>query len=233
MRLIVNQELNKKIKGLTVASAIIDGFSQGKLDRSELVKAEEKLKKILNTRFKNPDELIVSETILRYQSFFRDVLKLDLIDIKPLNEVFGTLILSGQRMDYNNPLQDLINLISGAAGFPVFTFDGDKIQGEINFKYAVKGDRFESDTIKGERILEEKDIIFSDDRKVFFLYPYAVSNEVKVNEKTGKIIVSVCGVPGVSGLDLLWALKLTVKLLTKIFNGKAKPIFQEITGNGN
>ncbi|MEM2109684.1 MAG: phenylalanine--tRNA ligase beta subunit-related protein [Candidatus Odinarchaeota archaeon] len=226
MRLILDKTLDEKVKGITVASALIEGVTIRQVDEKILAGIEGKLKDIASLRFKDPDTLITSETIVRYQAFFRDVLKLNLINIKPANEVYGSAIFTGLRIESGKLPASLVNYISGAVGLPVFIFDKDKLDGDIILKYASGGEFFNSDTI-GDITLEEKDIIFQDDKKPFFLYPYAASKNVQVDSESKNVFISVCGVPGVSGIDLLWSLKLTVKIFNKIFKGKAKPVFQE------
>ncbi len=225
MRLIVDRTLNERVKGLTVASAIIEAVNIKPVDAKILEDFELKLKNIALIKFKDPDTLIRSEDIIRYQTFFRDVLKLNLIDVKPANEVYGSALFTGLKINADKLPSSLVNYITGAVGLPVFIFDKDKIEGDIILKYAESGEIFPSEL--GDKSLEEKDIVFYDNSKPFFLYPYAVSKTVQVDSDTKNILVSVCGVPGVSGIDLLWALKLTVKLFNKIFKGKAKPLFQE------
>ncbi|WEU40134.1 MAG: hypothetical protein OdinLCB4_006595 [Candidatus Odinarchaeum yellowstonii] len=226
MRLIIDQVLNERVKGLTVASAIIEDVNIKPVDEKTLQSIELKLKNIASIKFKDPDSLIKSEDIIRYQTFFRDVLKLNLIDVKPANQVYGSALFTGLRIDVNQLPSSLVNYITGAVGLPIFIFDKDKIEGDIILRYASGGEFFNSDI--GGRSLEEKDIVFYDNAKPFFLYPYAVSKTVQVDSNTKNILISVCGVPGVSGIDLLWSLKLAVKIFNKIFKGKAKPLFQEI-----
>ncbi len=225
MRLIIDPVLNERVKGLTVASAIIEDVNIKPVDEKILQNIELKLKNIASIKFKDPDTLIRSEDIIRYQTFFRDILKLNLIDVKPGNEVYGSSLFTGLKIEGDKLPSSLVNYITGAVGLPVFIFDKDKIDGDIILKYANGGEFFPADI--GDKSLEEKDIVFYDSIKPFFLYPYAVSKTVQVDLNTKNILVSVCGVPGVSGIDLLWALKLTVKLLNKLFKGKANPLFQE------
>jgi DNA/RNA-binding domain of Phe-tRNA-synthetase-like protein len=230
MQLILSKAISDKIRGLTVSLAKINRISY-RYDKDNFNNVILKLGNLCKERFKSADKLISSKIINRYHSFFRDTLKLNLAEIKPKNEISGTLILSDEEIKFDNPIEGLTSYLSGATGYPIFIFDADLIKGNLNLRYAKKGEKFKNEGSKKEEILEGKEVVISDNEKIILKYPYMLSREIRVNEKSKNILILICGIPGIVGLNLLWALKLSVKLILEIFTGDPHLILQELVYN--
>ncbi|MHA1410826.1 MAG: B3/B4 domain-containing protein [Candidatus Odinarchaeia archaeon] len=228
MRIIITKELSKKIRGLITSLSYIRNISQKNIDENKFNDIVNELKNLCKTRFNTPDSLISSKIVSRYHSFFRDILKLNLAETKPKNEVFGTLMLSSDNIKYSNYVDGLIYYLSGATGYPIFGFDADSIRGDLLIRYSTGNEKFIREDNGDIELLDEDQIIISDSEKVIMKYPYIQSKDVKITEKTKNILLMVCGVPGIVGLNLLWALKLSTKLINELFSGKPSLILQEI-----
>jgi len=70
--------------------------------------------------------------------------------------------------------------------------------------------------------LSGKEIVVCDEEGILSEYAYRDSQKANVTETTKNVLLLVFGVPGLSGLELLWALKVATKFLLKFVGGKYK-----------
>ncbi|MHA1836274.1 MAG: phenylalanine--tRNA ligase beta subunit-related protein [Candidatus Odinarchaeia archaeon] len=223
----VDSHVANKFNGLIIAAATVKGLSQSRLNSDSFSKILKRLNDICFSRFNSADNFVSSKILTRYRAFFRDVLKLDLVNIKPKNEIFGTLMLSEEKINFENPMVGLFKYLSGATGYPVFGLDASVIKGDLNLRFAHEGESFKGVNKSELEELEDYKLVLTDSDKIILLYPYELADEVKITDNTRDILVLVCGVPGILGLNLLWALKLSVNVLTDVFNGVPEIILQE------
>lgn len=228
MRLLVDSAVNDKIKGLILAGVLFEDVEVSNLDDKSVASVIDGLKKLCLSRFSNADFFISSKFLARYRSFFRDILKKDLVNVKPLNEVYTTMVLSGQSIDEVYPIKKILNYLTGATGYPIFGFNVNSFNGDLVIRYSKIGEAFHS-ALSGRLIeLNGKEVVLAAEKKLLFLYPYDISVEADLKDGVSKLLILACGVPGVSGLNLLWALKYSVGVLSKVLSGKPHLLLQEV-----
>lgn len=94
-----------------------------------------------------------------------------------------------------NNVVDAGNIASMESLVPIGLYDLDKIKGDLELRYAKKGEIFIPIGGKDE-ILDEKQIVLADEEKVLHVYPHRDSRLTMVNVTTKNVLIVACGVPG-------------------------------------
>ncbi|MBC7107710.1 MAG: hypothetical protein H5T41_02805 [Methanomassiliicoccales archaeon] len=152
------------------------------------------------------DELKNRPLFRAYRDFFWKI-GIDPTKIRPASEALIRRVLQGKPIPNVNTLVDAYNLASIKSGIPLAAFDKETVEGDLQMRFAKKGERFLGIGMKEPIELKGNEIVVSDSRKLIAIYPYRDSDATKVTESTKDIILMVCGVPGISD-DLLENAKL-------------------------
>jgi DNA/RNA-binding domain of Phe-tRNA-synthetase-like protein len=87
---------------------------------------------------------------------------------------------------------------------------------------ALKGERFLGIGMSEPMELNGGEIIVSDQEKLVAVYPYRDAEKSKVSGATRKVLILVCGVPGIDEKLLVDAGKVALDVVTKFCGGQGK-----------
>jgi len=165
------------------------------------------------------EELKDYEVFRAYRDFFWE-LGIDPTKIRPASEALVRRILQGKEIPSVNTLVDAYNLASIETGIALAVFDLDKIVGGIVLRWAKRGEKFRGIGMPSEKELSGNELILADAEKVIAIYPYRDSDETKVTLDTRKVLLIVCGVPGISLEKLNEAERKAVEYIIEVCGGK-------------
>lgn len=164
------------------------------------------------------DELKNRPLFRAYRDFFWKI-GIDPTKIRPASEALIRRILQGKPIPSVNTLVDAYNLASIKSGIPLAAFDKEMVEGDLQIRFAKKGERFLGIGMKEPIELDGNEIVVSDSRKLIAIYPYRDSDATKVTESTKDIILMVCGVPGISDDLLEKARSISLSYIMKFCGG--------------
>jgi len=198
-KLLVSEEVKEKFPDLRVLLILIKGVRVEK--RADDLE-EFKKKVIKKVKEKHTIDSLKDEPIIRtYRDFFWKI-GIDPTKIRPASEALIRRVLQGKSLPQINTVVDAYNLASTSSGVPIAAFDYRSLEGNLLMRFARKDERFLGIGMKDPVILEGKEIVISDLKKLIAIYPYRDSDETKIKEDTKDVLVMVCGAPGV-GDDVL------------------------------
>ncbi len=156
-----------------------------------------------------------------YRDFFWKI-GIDPTKIRPAAEALIRRVLADKPIPKINNVVDAYNLASIETEIALAAFDEDMLKGELLMRSARNGERFLG--IGMDRSIELKggEIIVSDEEKLIAIYPHRDSEKTKVANRTGNVLILVCGVPGIDGKSLENARKTALEHITKFCGGKVK-----------
>lgn len=156
-----------------------------------------KVKIIKKVRNKYEIKLLKDQpTVKAYRDFFWKI-GIDPTKIRPAAEALIRRSVAGKAIPRINTLVDAYNLASIETGIAFAAFDTDMLKGNIIMRFAEKGEQFYGIGMKKSFILKGREIVISDNNKLIAIYPYRDAENTKVTEKTKKVTLIACGVPGI------------------------------------
>ncbi|MGB9881788.1 MAG: B3/4 domain-containing protein [Methanomassiliicoccales archaeon] len=164
------------------------------------------------------DELKNMSLFRAYRDFFWRI-GIDPTKIRPASEALIRRVLQNKPIPSVNTLVDAYNLASMKSGISLAAFDKETIEGDLEMRFARKGERFLGIGMREPIELNGNEIVISDSRKLIAIYPYRDSDATKVTESTKDIILMVCGVPGISDDNLEKARLLSLDYIMKFCGG--------------
>jgi DNA/RNA-binding domain of Phe-tRNA-synthetase-like protein len=169
----------------------------------------------------NP-ELLKDKPVFRaYRDFFWQI-KVDPTKNRPAAEALIRRVVGGKSLPCINTLVDAYNLASIKTEIAVAAFDADRLLGDLNMRYAKRGERFLGIGMKKPLVLQGGEIVVQDEEKLVAIYPYRDAEDSKVTEGTMNVLLLFCGVPGISLEKLSDSMKVTSKIITRFCGGTAK-----------
>lgn len=160
------------------------------------------------------DSLKDHPTIKAYRDFYWK-LKIDPTKIRPAAEALTRRILAGKGIPQINTLVDAYNLASINSGIAIAAFDSEFLKGNLQMRFANKGERILGIGMKQQFVLKGGEIVISDEEKLVAIYPYRDSDETKVTEQTRNLTVVICGVPRIAYETLKSTLNLTKEYIMR------------------
>ena len=118
-----------------------------------------------------------------------------------------------------NTLVDAYNLASVSTCIPFGAFDIDRIKGELVMRKASPGEEFLGIGMDDPLRLIGGEAIIQDDERLIAVYPYRDAEFSKVTLSTRNLLLMVCGVPGIGGLELEKAEAVGVNYITRFCGG--------------
>ncbi len=149
----------------------------------------------------NLEELRENPIFRAYRDFFWKV-KVDPTKTRPASEALLRRILRGNPLPTINTLVDAYNLASVSTCIPFGAFDIDRIKGELVMRKASPGEEFLGIGMDDPLRLIGGEAIIQDDERLIAVYPYRDAEFSKVTLSTRNLLLMVCGVPGIGGLEL-------------------------------
>ena len=222
INIIISDEITKDIKGITLAYLM--AYNIDKTDEKILNEFIEKA--VREVKSKLTLESLKNDHIIRaYRNFYWHYLKIDPTKIRPSSEALIRRVLRNKPFPRINPIVDLGNAISLLTKICIGIYDLDKIDYDVLFlRRAKEGELFHP--IGGKsKILNENYIVLAEDSKIIHIFPHRDSSLTSVTNKTNKILVVACGVPGISKDEVIKALNLFKSVLVKACNAKITEIY--------
>jgi DNA/RNA-binding domain of Phe-tRNA-synthetase-like protein len=216
MSLKIDPELETCFSDLTVLTLHIKGVQTQKKS-TEL----EKFKVEVTGQVRNDydiDTVKDHPTFRAYRDFFWSI-KIDPTKIRPAAEALIRRILAGKNLPCINTLVDAYNLASIKSRIALATFDADMLEGDLLMRFAGEGEEFVGIGMEKPLVLKGREIVVSDEEKLVAIYPYRDADNTKVTEKTEKLMMLVCGVPGIPKQDLEKASQLALEYITRFCGG--------------
>jgi len=213
----VDPELGKRFPDLKTLSLQIKGVTVKKKN-PEL----EKFKAEVMNQIKDSytlDTVKDHPTFRTYRDFYWSI-KIDPTKTRPAAEALVRRILAGKHLPCVNTLVDAYNLASIKSGIALATFDADKLTGELEMRFAEKGEEFIGIGMEKPMVLNGGEIVVSDREKLVAIYPYRDADNTKVTETTKNVTIVVCGVPGIPEEALENARSLAVEYVTRFCGGE-------------
>lgn len=204
--------------GLCVAEGVIRG-----LDIKERSDELEKFKPGVTAQIRNSYtiENVKDDPVFRaYRDFFWSV-GVDPTKTRPASEALVRRILAGKDLPTINTAVDAYNLASAESGVPIAAFDADMLKGDLVMRFASSGERFMGIGMKEPVALKSNQVIVCDADKIIAIYPYRDSGDTRVTQRTKKIRLFTCGVPGISGAKIAAAYRLCTEYVDRYSAGIA------------
>lgn len=222
MEIVIADDVQERLKGVQVASAIIRGCSNTLSRPKEFYDIESEVVTYVRRKYSEPSEIARDSRIRVYRDFYWKLLGLDPTKIRPANEALIRRVVQGESIPSINLIVDLYNLASLRTGLPMSAYDLNKVKGErLLIRYADKGEVFHP--IGGNpETLTGNELVISDSEGPISIYPYRDCLRTRVDKDTSNVLLIVFGVPGIAPITLLWGLKYACKYITMLTGGKAE-----------
>jgi DNA/RNA-binding domain of Phe-tRNA-synthetase-like protein len=154
-----------------------------------------------------------------YRDFFWRA-GIDPTKVRPAAEALIRRILANKQIPTINTLVDAYNLASIKTGVALAAFDLKELQGTLSMRAAEKGEEFLGIGMSKPMQLNGGEIVVHDDEKLVAVYPYRDAERSKVTEQTKKIMLMVCGCPGIDEAPLLEAQQVASDYIISYCQGK-------------
>lgn len=215
-QLIVKPELSESYRGLRVLELELYDLkvreSNRELDNFKIQKQNEIRANIESL------EVVKNLPILRaYRDFYWKV-GIDPTKTRPAGEALIRRILGGKDLPRINTLVDAYNIASAETQISIAAFDLDAVdRSNLEMRLAQHGEAFLGIGMQKPIQLTGVEVVIEDlsAKKLIAVYPYRDSDESKVTLQTDKVLLMMCGVPGIGEEDLLRALQVTKEHVEK------------------
>jgi DNA/RNA-binding domain of Phe-tRNA-synthetase-like protein len=191
----ISEEVASRHPGLRAKLLTIDGVRARPLDeRLEALKAEVQ-RRISAERTL---EGLRDDPIFRaYRDFLWSV-GIDPTKTRPASEALVRRILSGRGLPRVNTVVDSYNLASALSGIPMAAFDADRLSGEVlTMRFSRRGEEFLGIGMDSPRALTGREILVEDGAGPIAIYLYRDAARTMVTESTRRVLLMICGVPGI------------------------------------
>lgn len=215
----VTPELERLFPGLKALTVKIEGVEVGP--------APEGLKKLSERVFEEAREKysldsLKDKPIFRaYRDFFWRV-GIDPTKSRPAAEALIRRVLAGKPIPSINNLVDAYNLASIRTGVALAAFDLEELAGELLLRRASAGEEFLGIGMRKPQVLRGEEVVVADNRGLVAIYPHRDAERTKVTSSTKRVLLLVCGVPGVEFGELDRAREVAIKFITEFCGGRAE-----------
>jgi DNA/RNA-binding domain of Phe-tRNA-synthetase-like protein len=219
MILEIDRALRDRFPGLQVIVEYVDGV---RVEESSAELQEFKEYLCGEVKGKYGLESLKDVSIFRsYRDFFWKV-GVDPTKIRPAAEALVRRILAGKPIPTINNVVDSYNLASISTQVALAAFDRDELRGGLLMRAAESGERFHGIGMDKPMELNGKEVVISDNEKLVAVYPYRDADRSKVSAATRKLLILVCGVPGIQEKILNDAGKVALDFVTKFCGGEGR-----------
>jgi len=195
--LVIDESLQVSFPGLEVLEIKIDSLRIK--DRDERLEAfKSQVQQKVRESFGSPEQIRDQIIFRAYRDFFWRV-GIDPTKTRPASEALTRRIVAGKSLPTINTLVDSYNLASVETFVAIAAFDLDLISESLFMRKARERERFRGIGMEAEIELKGVEVIIEDlgSRKPIAVYPYRDSDDSKVTLQTKKVLLMMCGVPGV------------------------------------
>ncbi len=213
-------KIRDRFPGLRVLTTLVEDV---KIERNSEELENFKNEIIAGVREKRDlDELKEVPVFRTYRDFFWEI-DIDPTKTRPAAEALVRRVLQGKSLPTINTLVDSYNLASLSSEIPLAVFDYQKLEGDLEMRFAHEGEEFLGIGMDQPKKLEGGEIVISDSEKLIAIYPYRDSEETKITTDTQDALFMVCGVPGV-GKKLEEAKETMIDYVTRFCDGAEKNV---------
>jgi DNA/RNA-binding domain of Phe-tRNA-synthetase-like protein len=211
----------EKLKDIQVVGSILQDVNNSLSTSEEFESFKISLFNRLKRKYKNSEEILKDERVRMYRDFYWKTLQLDPTKVRPANEALLRRVVFGEGLPRINTITDICNAAILYTMIPMSVYDLDLIKGEkLIIRSSKEGELFLGIGMSEAIKLTGKEIVICDEEGILSEYAYRDSQKANVTETTKNVLLLVFGVPGLSGFELLWALKITTKFLLKFVGGR-------------
>jgi DNA/RNA-binding domain of Phe-tRNA-synthetase-like protein len=186
----------------------------------ELEKFQNEITKEVRQRY-DLESLKNLSTFRAYRDFFWKV-GIDPTKNRPAAEALIRRILGGKTIPSLNTLVDAYNTASIKTEIALAAFDADKLKGVLLMRFAEKGEEFLGIGMEKPMLLQGGETVICDGEKLVAIYPYRDADSTKITEKTKKVVLLVCGVPGIGEEILQNAARVALECITRFCGGEGR-----------
>jgi DNA/RNA-binding domain of Phe-tRNA-synthetase-like protein len=216
MFLKVDAFLAERFPGLSAQIIKINGVKVEQ-EKPELESLKSEIFKQIREKWSLND--LREQSIFRaYRDFFWRI-GVDPTKTRPAAEALIRRILHGRRIPKINTLVDAYNLASVINAVALAAFDMDKLSGEIFMREAKTGEKFLGIGMAKPIVLRGREVVVTDGEKLIAVYPYRDAEEGKITEESKRVLLLVCGVPGLEDNILNDARRVALKYVTRFCDG--------------
>lgn len=199
MTLAIDETLKKLFPGLQVIELQMNDLKiVSKNESLEAFKREVKQK--VRKSFNSMDQIRDQPIFRSYRDFFWRV-GIDPTKTRPAGEALTRRIVSGKDLPTINTLVDSYNLASVITSVAIAAFDLDTVseEGDFFLRKAREGEQFKGIGMDLQMRLKGIEVVIQDmkSHRLIAIYPYRDSDDSKVTLETRKVLLIMCGVPGI------------------------------------
>jgi len=217
MWLKVDPGLRGRFPGLKAKILRIEGVRVERED-AELERFKEEVIKRVRARWTLLQ--LREEPIFRaYRDFFWRI-GIDPTKVRPAAEALIRRVLRGRPIPKINTLVDAYNLASMETAIALAAFDADRLGGELLMREARVGEEFLGIGMEAPRRLRGGEVVVEDGEKLIAIYPYRDAEKSKITLQTQRVLLMVCGVPGIVEEALEEAGQVALDYVTRFCGGK-------------
>ncbi|MEM0215305.1 MAG: phenylalanine--tRNA ligase beta subunit-related protein [Archaeoglobaceae archaeon] len=213
----MNFEIKLKEPKIFVSIAEVRGVEVAKKDSESMKLLREVLEKL---KEKYSVEKLKDDPVVRAFRDFYWRIGIDPTKQRPSSEALLRRGLKGEIPLINNVV-DAGNIASMETLIPIGLYDIAKIKGNLELRYAKKGEVFCPIGGKDEA-LEENQIVLADEEKILHVYPYRDSRLTMVSNTTKDVLIVACGVPGVEAERVKLACEKAMEYIVVLAGGIKK-----------
>jgi DNA/RNA-binding domain of Phe-tRNA-synthetase-like protein len=216
LTLAIHESLKKLFPGLQVIELQMKDLRIA--DKSEKLEAFKiQIQQKVRESFHSLEQIRDLPIFRSYRDFFWRV-GIDPTKTRPAGEALTRRIVSGKSLPTINTLVDSYNLASVMTSVAIAAFDLDLVS-ETDFfmRNAREGELFKGIGMDSEMRLKGIEVVIEDmkSQRLIAIYPYRDSEDSKVTPQTRKVLLMMCGVPGVPLSRLEEAAKLSREYVGK------------------
>ena len=217
MLLQTSQDLREQFPGLRALVACVDGVKVAD-SGTQFQRAYEELS--IEVRQKYTLDSLKDKPILRlYRDFFWRV-GIDPTKVRPAAEALIRRILSGKTLPRINNIVDAYNLASVKTEIALAAFTRDRLKGDLVMRRAEEGEEFFGIGMSKPVKLTGIEVVISDSEKLVAIYPHRDAETSKISNSTTKVLMLVCGVPGIEPDILEEAGEVATSYVVRFCGGK-------------
>ncbi len=212
----IHDDILSTFPGLFIAEGDVGPLSiGGKNPELETLKSEV----IAETREKYTLEQVKDKPLFRaYRDFFWSV-GIDPTKTRPASEALVRRILAGKTLPSINTAVDAYNLASIRTGVPIGAFDAGMLKGDLTMRFAEEGEEFLGIGMEKPLVLQNNQVILTDEKEIIAIYPYRDSDATKITPATKTIHIVACGVPNIQRETVITAYDLSRYYLMEYASG--------------
>jgi DNA/RNA-binding domain of Phe-tRNA-synthetase-like protein len=212
MRIFINKDVAARFPDLKV---IVYEINNVKVEKYKATLENFKIQVYQRVREKYTLESLKDVPTFRaYRDFFWKI-GVDPTKIRPAAEALIRRILGGKSIPQINTLVDAYNLASIDTEIALAVFDMAKLEGNLEMRFATRGESFLGIGMKKPMTLNGGEVVISDREHLVAIYPYRDAEHSKITESSKRVLLLVCGVPGLDEQTLATAGEVALNYITK------------------